>query len=107
MVDKVSTTAKMDGGNQTELYQGNSHDKKVLKARSLEEMWPEHVETVIRFNRPHHYVNWKKHFKTPLIRRSDVDWDSMKKVDEKGFKLTKKADIKSEDIKKIQKDFNS
>lgn len=65
-IKKVSTVTKLKGGNQTELYQNNSHDKKVLKTKSLETMWPQYVESVIRFNRPHHYVNWKKHFKHSL-----------------------------------------
>lgn len=89
MVEKVSTTAKMEGGNQTELYQGNAYEKKVLKARSLEEIWPQYAETKIRFNRPHHYVNWKKHFKHSLIRNNNYDWESLKKVNNYGMTLKK------------------
>ena len=69
LIDKVSTTAKLKGGNQDELYKGNAHEKKVLKARSLEEIWPKYAETKMRFNRPHHYVDWKKHFKHGLIKK--------------------------------------
>ena len=58
----------MKGGNQTELYKGNDHDKKVLKAKSLEMIWPQYAETIMRFNRPHHFVNWKKHFNHPLLK---------------------------------------
>lgn len=76
MVDKVSTTAKMKGGNQTELYKGNSHDKKVLKAKSLELMWPQYCKTVFRFNRPHHFVDWSV-FNHPLIRRDDINWNDL------------------------------
>ena len=78
MCDKVSTTAKMKGGNQTELYKGNAHEKKVLKARSLEEVWPQYAETVWKFNRPHHKVDWGKHFTHPLIRRNDIDWEEIR-----------------------------
>jgi hypothetical protein len=88
-VDKVSTVAKMKGGNQTELYQGNAFEKKVLKAKSLEEIWPQYAETKIRFNRPHHFVEWKKHFKQGLKRNPFFDWASLKKVDEYGMKLNK------------------
>lgn len=63
----------MKGGNQTELYQGNKYEKKVLKAKSLQEVWPQYAETVYRFNRPHHFVNWKKHFKQPLIKVKNAD----------------------------------
>ncbi len=89
MVDKTSTTAKMKGGNQDELYKNNAHEKKVLKARSLEEIWPEYVQTKIVFNRPHHYVNWNKHFKHGLIKDPNFDWSSLKKINEYGMKLNK------------------
>lgn len=59
MADKVSTSAKMRGGNQDELYKGNDPKKKLLKAKMLEAAWPEYAKTVIRFNRFHHFVDWK------------------------------------------------
>ena len=100
IIDKTSTTAKMKGGNQTELYKNNAYEKKVLKARSLEEVWSQYSETKIRFNRPHHYIDWKKHFKHKLIRRTDIDWDEIenKKYD---IKLIKKDNIKSQSLKKF------
>lgn len=69
LIDKVSTAAKMKGGNQTELYQNNSFEKKLLKSCSLKEVWPQYVKVVTRFNRPHHQVSWNKHFNHPLKRR--------------------------------------
>ena len=69
LIDKTSTTVKMKGGNQDELYKNNDHDKKVLKSRSLQEIWPQYVDVVMKFNRPHHHVNWRKHFQHPLIKR--------------------------------------
>lgn len=59
MINKVSTSKKMKGGNQTELYKGNAKEKKILKAKMLEAVWPQYAKTVIRFNRPHHFVDWK------------------------------------------------
>ena len=59
MADKVSTAAKMKGGNQDELYKGNDPRKKLLKAKMLEAVWPQYAKTVIRFNRYHHFVDWK------------------------------------------------
>lgn len=59
MINKVSTTTKMKGGNQTELYKNNAREKKILKAKMLEAVWPQYAKTVIRFNRPHHFVDWK------------------------------------------------
>lgn len=60
MADKVSTSAKMKGGNQTELYKGNDPKKNLLKAKMLEAVWPQYSKTVIRFNRHHHLIDWKQ-----------------------------------------------
>jgi len=59
LTNKTSTTAKMKGGNQDELYKGNDPRKKLLKAKMLEAVWPQYAKTVIRFNRHHHFVDWK------------------------------------------------
>ena len=59
LADKVSTSDKMKGGNQDELYKGNDPKKKLLKAKMLERVWPQYAKTVIRFNRIHHLVDWK------------------------------------------------
>jgi hypothetical protein len=97
-VDKTSTSAKMKGGNQTELYQGNNFDKKVLKAKSLEEIWPQYAKTIMRFNRPHHFVDWKAHFKHGLIRNPALDWEQINNLKpEIGLKIVKP--IKSQGMK--------
>lgn len=101
MADKVSTTAKLKGGNQDSLYKGNSFEKKVLKARSLEEIWPKYAETRMRFNRPHHFVDWKKHFKHGLIRDPDFDWEALSKVDNRGMELKAIKRVKSPSLNKL------
>jgi hypothetical protein len=68
LINKTSTTAKMKGGNQDELYKNNDERKKLLKSKSLQMMWPQYVRVVQRYGRPHHFVDWKKHFQHPLIR---------------------------------------
>jgi len=73
LIQKVSTTAKMKGGNQTDLYQNNDPMKKVLKVKSLEQFWPQYVKTILRYNRPHHQVSWNKHFNQPLKKRINFD----------------------------------
>ena len=67
MANKVSTAEKMKGGNQDELYKGNDPKKKLLKAKMLEAQWPQYAKTVIRFNRIHHFVDWKV-FKIPNLK---------------------------------------
>jgi hypothetical protein len=64
LTNKTSTLEKQKGGNQTELYKGNAREKKILKAKMLEAVWPQYAKTVIRFNRPHHFVDWKVFSKT-------------------------------------------
>ncbi len=98
LIDKVATMT-MKGGNATQLYQG---DGRLTMARSLERMWPGVVETDRRFGRPQHVVknNWK-HFDTPLIRRSDIDFDNLAKTDNQGLKLTQKGEVKSAQVKKL------
>ncbi len=78
MMDKTSTVAKMKGGNQDELYKDNAHEKKILKARSLQEMWPHYVKIITRYGRPHHQVSWNKFFKHPLKRVKDIKIDKTK-----------------------------
>jgi hypothetical protein len=68
LIQKVSTVSKMKGGNQAELYLNNDHDKKKLKTKSLEMIWPQYVKSKYRFGRPHHQVSWGKFFTHPLLR---------------------------------------
>lgn len=68
-IRKTSTTVKMKGGNQEELYKNNNFDKKVLKVKSLQAVWPQYTRVVHRFGRPHHAVSWAKFFKHPLIKK--------------------------------------
>jgi len=105
-VDKTSTAAKMKGGNQTELYQGNNPLKKVQKARSLEEIWPQYVKVIFRFHRPHHFVDWKKHFTHGLIRNPNFNWQELEKVNDFGLKLKAKKEIKNEGLRKLFKNSN-
>lgn len=108
-VDKVSTATKMAGGNQTELYQNNAHEKKILKARSLQEIWKneEYVKVIMRYGRPHHHVDWKGLFDVPLIRRSDIDWDSIPKVNNYGMKLKLAKEPKNKKLIDLVDQMNS
>ena len=98
MVDKIQTMI-MKGGNTDELYKNKG---RLIMARTLEEMWPEYVTVHWRFGRPQHYIknNWRD-FKTPLKRRSDIDWDNLPKVDNHGMKLVAVKEIKSKRIKEM------
>lgn len=62
--NKISTAAKMKGGNQSELYKNNDPKHKLLKATIIQKMWPQYVKIVIRFGRYHHLINWKQFSKT-------------------------------------------
>jgi hypothetical protein len=103
MIKKMRTMV-MKGGNTDELYKG---DGRLKMARSLEAMWPGIVETKWRYGRPQHVIkNAWKDFKTPLIRRKDIDWDSLK-TNEYGMSLLKVKDqIKSEYVQKIYDEYH-
>ena len=89
LIDKMSTSAKMKGGNQTELYKGNAHEMKLIKARSIQEIWPQYCEVVYKYGRPHHSIDWKSHFKHVLIRDPKFDWAGLEKANQYGLKLKK------------------
>ena len=78
----------MKGGNSAQLYQG---DGRTTMARSLERVWPGVVTTNRRYGRPQHVVadSWKK-FDTQLIRKPDLDLDSLPLVDNYGLTLQTK-----------------
>lgn len=103
LIEKARTMT-MKGGNSDQLYQG---DGRLIMARSLERMWPGVVRTVRKFKRPQHHIlgNWRK-FDTPLIRRTDIDWDKLKGNNEYGMTLTKMKEIKSPKIEAIYKEYN-
>ena len=67
-INKISTSTKMKGGNQTELYKGNAEELKYLKAKSIQLMWPDDVSVASRYGRPHHYIDWKKFKNKPIIK---------------------------------------
>jgi len=96
LVGKMRTMV-VKGGNTEDLYQ---KDGRLIMARSLEEMWPMFVKTKIRFNRPQHVVNWNV-FRTPLIRRTDIDWDEFAPVDNYGLKLKAVKEVKSKRLQKM------
>jgi hypothetical protein len=68
LIDKTSTATKQKGGNQTELYKNNDPEMKFLKAKTLAEQWPQYAKITKRFDRIHHFVDWKKHFQHPLVK---------------------------------------
>ena len=80
-----------------------SYEKKVLKTKTLEEIWPQYVKTIIRFERPHHFVDWKGHFKHSLVRKKSIDWNKLEDL-EKNFKLKKVKEIKNKLLQDYYKD---
>lgn len=87
-VHKVRT-GNMRGG-QAQLYHGHGRLK---MAKTLERVWPHVVTTERRFGRAQHVIRgqWRG-FDTPLIRRTDIDWDNLPAVDEYGMRLNQVAD---------------
>ena len=71
-------------------------------SRSLERLWPGVVDTSRRYGRPQHRVKdeWKR-FDTQLIRRSDIDFENLKPVDNMGMSPKFKTAIKSKSLKEL------
>jgi hypothetical protein len=65
------TTQVLRGGNSDAFY---DKEGTLPKSQMLADMHPDVSEVVWKFNRWHHYVNYKPFKKTKLIRRDDVDF---------------------------------
>jgi hypothetical protein len=95
MVHKVRTGI-IKGGNDR-IYQG---DGRLRMARSLERAWPGIARTERRYGRPQHVVDWTR-FKTPLRRRSDVDWSALEAggPNEYGMKVRAIKEVRSASLR--------
>ena len=102
VIDKA-VTLTMKGGN-AEIYSG---DGRLRMSKDLQEQWPYVVETKRKYGRPQHSVkySWRK-FDTPLIRRSDIDWDNLDQ-DMINMKIKEVDQIKSDHLRKDVKNFNN
>lgn len=96
-VEKMQTMI-IKGGNTDDLYQ---KDGRLRMARTLEKMWPEYVSVVKKFGRAQHQIkdSWRC-FKTPLIRRKDIDWEQIKNTDN-NLNLIAISEVKNEQLKKL------
>lgn len=65
------TTQVLRGGNSDAFY---DKEGTLPKSQMLADMHPDVSEVVWKFNRWHHYVNYKPFKKNKLIRRDDVDF---------------------------------
>lgn len=83
MLQKKMGTQTLKGGNTTELYtnfdgslkkEGEKYAKEgtFLKSKMLVDVHPDVAEMKIRYDRWHHYVNYKV-FTNKLIRRKDIE----------------------------------
>ena len=99
LASKVGTMT-MKGGNSAELYRG---DGRLKMARSLERMWPGVVETRRRFNRPQHYVDWKK-LRGTLKLKPGVDLSKLPATDSYGLELVALKEVRAESLKKLLRD---
>lgn len=96
-------TMSMEGGNTDALY--SKSDSRLRGSRLLERAWPGVAETDRRFQRPHFVINsnWTK-FDQKLIRRTDIDFDSLKGTNNYGMQLTARAPVKSKRLQQLLED---
>jgi len=87
LVGKV-TTMRMKGGNTDNVY--TDKDDRLKFAKALEDLHPDIVKTVWKFNRWHHQVNYKGFKKNKLKIRKDIE--VVDTVNNYGMVLTEKKD---------------
>ena len=69
------STQKLKGGNTQEFYE---QDGTMLKSKMLEEMHPDVAKVTWRFNRWHHWVDYKPFERNKLIRVDpDIVYDEV------------------------------
>lgn len=66
--DKIQTQV-VKGGNTEEFY---AHEGTLAKSKMAVAMHPDITRLTVRFNRPHHYVDYRGFKKNKLIRRDDA-----------------------------------
>lgn len=76
------TTQTLGGGNTAEFY---AQEGTVAKSRMIRDLHPDVARTVMRFGRPHHFVDYKRFRSTKLARRPEVA--VREGVDDYGMKL--------------------
>jgi len=52
------------GGNTNTIYKEDNNGSGMKKTTELYNKYPEYVKIIKRYNRVHHYINYKKHFST-------------------------------------------
>jgi hypothetical protein len=85
-----SVTMTMKGGNTDELYkQTPDFDGRLEMAKSLQQQHPDVVKITRKWGRWQHHVDYRPFKTNRLIRRTDIDWENMPKVDNFGMELVK------------------
>lgn len=85
-----SVTMTMKGGNTDELYkQTADFDGRLEMAKSLQRQHPDVTKITRKWGRWQHQVDYRPFKKNKLIRRTDIDWENLPKVDNYGMKLVK------------------
>lgn len=84
LADKVASM-QMKGGNTDLLYKDTTN--RLEFAQSLQEQHPDCVTIQWKYNRWHHKVDYSKFRKNKLIRRDDIDFDNLPKVDNYGMQF--------------------
>lgn len=67
-LQEKTPTQTLKGGNTDDFYKSGTMNKSL----SLKNAYPQYVNLVIKYNRPHHFVNYHQ-FTHPLVRRDDYD----------------------------------
>ena len=83
--DKL-TTQLIKGGNTGEFY---AKEGTLPKSQMLADVYPEYSKVKWRFKRIHHYVDYSSFKRNKLIRKSNLDFDNIKEINNYGMKIKK------------------
>lgn len=85
-LQEKTVTQKLAGGCTTEFY---AVEGTIPKSRMQAKLHPDVSRVTFKFGRWHHEVDYRPFKGNKLIRRTDIDWENMPKVDNYGMKLVK------------------
>jgi len=85
VVDKVATM-QIKGG-MTDYYEKTNN--RLEFAKELQRAHPDVVKITKKWGRWHHQVDYRPFKRNKLIRRKDIDWNNLPKIDNYGMELIK------------------
>lgn len=85
-LQEKTTTQVIGGGNTEEFY---AKEGTYPKSKMLVDVYPQYAKIKHRFGRIHHYVDYTPFKKNKLIRKPEINFDDLPKINNYGMKIKK------------------